>query len=73
MAGDAGTINTGGGGGAGSGFSGASVGGAGGSGCVILVIPLASYSGVYTGASVIVDTVGATKVLTFKASGSYTA
>jgi len=73
LAGGAGTINTGGGGGAGSGEGAGSVGGAGGSGCVILVIPLNFYSGSYTGASVIADTVGATKVLIFKASGSYTA
>ena len=68
----AGTVNTGGGGG-GAGYSGSSyTGGAGGSGVVILSIPTANYTGRTTG-SPTVTTNGIYTVLTFTASGTYTA
>lgn len=67
-AGTAGTANTGGGGGGSS----ANTGATGGSGVVILSIPTVSYSGVTTG-SPTVTTNGSNKILTFTASGSYTA
>ena len=72
----AGTANTGGGGG-GGGAPFPSVppfnaGAAGGSGVVILSIPTALYSGTTTG-SPTVTTSGANTILTFNASGSYTA
>ena len=68
--GGAGGTNTGGGGGAsGSGTTGS---GAGGSGIVILSIPTAFYSGTTTG-SPTVTTSGTNTILTFTASGSYTA
>jgi hypothetical protein len=65
----AGTINTGGGGGGGTNAQG---GKAGGSGVVILSIPTAYYSGVYTGAPTIF-TAGANTIVKFTASGTYTA
>ena len=67
----AGTANTGGGGGAGSGNS-PQEGGAGGSGVVILRVLTADYSGTTTG-SPTVTTDGTDTILTFNASGSYTA
>ena len=70
----AGTANTGGGGGGtrnGSG-SGSCASGAGGSGVVILSIPTTNYSGTTTG-SPSVSTSGSNTILTFTASGSYTA
>jgi hypothetical protein len=68
--GTAGTANRGGGGG-GSGASGGS-GGTGGSGVVILSVPTANYSGTTTG-SPTVTTSGINTIITFTASGSYTA
>ena len=65
--GTAGTVNTGGGGGGNRG-----VAGAGGSGVVILSIPIQNYTGITTG-SPILTTVGSNRILTFTASGSYTA
>ena len=65
----AGTVNTGGGGGGGGGAAG---GAAGGSGVVILSIPTSNYTGITTG-SPTVTTSGSYKILTFTASGSYTA
>lgn len=66
----AGTANRGGGGG---GFgNGGQNGAAGGSGIVILRVPAANYSGTTTGSPTVTDD-GSTKVLTFTASGSYTA
>jgi mucin-19 len=67
--GSAGTVNTGGGGG-GGGFN--SLGGAGGSGVVILSVPTPKYTGTTTG-SPTVTTSGSNTILTFTASGSYTA
>jgi len=70
-----GTTNTGGGGGGGVGHNvGTSYtyGASGGSGIVILSIPTANYTGTTTG-SPTVTTVGTNKILTFTASGSYTA
>lgn len=64
-----GTANRGGGGG-GQGNGGTA--GAGGSGIVILRVPAANYSGTTTGSPTVTDD-GSTKVLTFTASGSYTA
>ena len=71
--GTAGTVNTGGGGG-GCGATAALIGtgGAGGSGVVILSIPTANYTGTTTGSPTV--TVNSTStILTFTASGSYTA
>jgi len=65
--GTAGTVNTGGGGGGNRG-----VAGAGGSGVVILSIPIQNYTGITTG-SPILTTVGSNRILTFTASGTYTA
>jgi hypothetical protein len=67
--GTAGTANTGGGGG---GSGGSSTGGAGGSGVIILSVPTANYSGTTTG-SPTVTTSGSDTILTFTASGTYTA
>jgi hypothetical protein len=64
----AGTANTGGGGG--GTFNTTSA--AGGSGVVILSIPTINYTGTITG-SPTVTTSGANTILTFTASGSYTA
>ena len=73
--GSAGTANTGGGGGA----SGEEytpnnpTSGAGGSGVVILSVPDASYSGTTTGSPTVATGVSGQTVITFTASGSYTA
>ena len=68
-----GTANTGGGGGGGgSAVAVTGKGGAGGSGVVILSIATANYTGTYTG-SPTVTTSGSNTILTFTASGSYTA
>ena len=69
--GAAGTTNTGGGGG-GGGAGGTGGGGNGGSGVVILSIPTANYTGTKTG-SPSVSTSGTYTILTFTASGTYTA
>lgn len=70
--GGAGTANTGG-GGAGGGTAGANApGGNGGSGVVILSLPTSAYSGNTTG-SPTVTTSGSNTILTFTASGTYTA
>jgi len=66
----AGTVNTGGGGGGGAN---AKIGGAGGSGVVILSMPDASYSGTTTGSPTVATGVSGKTVLTFTASGTYTA
>lgn len=66
------TANTGGGGGGGSSTVGGQYGSTGGSGVVILSVPTANYSGVTTG-SPTVTTSGSNTILTFTASGSYTA
>ena len=68
--GGSGTTNTGGGGGGGGANNNA--GGAGGSGVVILSIPTGNYTGIKTG-SPTVTTSGNFTILTFTASGSYTA
>lgn len=68
----AGTVNTGGGGGAGTYSTGGAAGAAGGSGVVILSVPTANYSGITTG-SPTVTTSGSNTILTFNASGTYTA
>ena len=60
------------GGGAGGGGATATNGGAGGSGAVIISVPTASYSANYTG-TVSVTTSGSNTIMTFTASGSYTA
>ena len=70
VAGNSGTVNTG--GGAGGGGNGSGVGGAGGSGVVILSIPTSKYTGITTG-SPIVTTSGGNTILKFTSSGSYTA
>jgi len=68
-----GTANTGGGGGGSSGNgAGTNAGGTGGSGVVIISVPTAYYSGVVTG-SPTVTTSGSNTIITFTASGSYTA
>jgi hypothetical protein len=64
------TANTGSGGGAGSPYSGR--GGNGGSGVVIISMPTSKYTGTTTG-SPTVTTSGSNTILTFTASGSYTA
>ena len=70
----AGTTNTGsGGGGGGTDPSGSGNGGNGGSGVVILSMPDASYSGTTTGSPTVATGVSGKTVLTFNASGSYTA
>jgi hypothetical protein len=69
--GGAGGTNSGGGGGGGSTYQ-SGYGGAGGSGIVILAIPTANYTGTKTG-SPTVTTNGIYTVLTFTASGTYTA
>ena len=69
--GGAGGTNSGGGGGGGSTTS-SGYGGAGGSGVVILSVPTANYTGTKTG-SPTVTTNGIYTVLTFTASGTYTA
>jgi hypothetical protein len=66
------TANTGGGGGGGGGNSPQRDGGDGGSGVVILRMATADYSGTTTG-SPTVSTSGSDTILTFNASGSYTA
>jgi hypothetical protein len=66
----AGTVNTGGGGGGGQGDG--SSGAAGGSGVVIISVPTANYSGTTSG-SPTVTTSGSNTIMTFTASGSYTA
>jgi hypothetical protein len=69
----AGTINTGGGGGgAGNNVAGTYSGGAGGSGIVILSVPTINYTGIFSG-TVSVSTSGSNTILSFTASGSYTA
>jgi hypothetical protein len=68
--GGAGTVNTGSGGGGGSN---AASSGAGGSGVVILSMPDANYSGTTTGSPTVATGVSGKTVLTFNASGSYTA
>jgi hypothetical protein len=67
----AGTANTGGGGGAGPDQA-ANPSGSGGSGVVILSVPTANYSGTTTG-SPTVTTSGSDTIITFNASGTYTA
>lgn len=68
--GTAGTVNTGGGGGGAGKVSG--TGGAGGSGVVIISVPTANYSGIYTGTAT-VTTNGSNTVIKWTGSGSYTA
>jgi hypothetical protein len=68
--GGAGTINTGSGGGASQGSSNS---GAGGKGVVILSMPDASYSGTTTGSPTVATGVSGKTILTFTATGSYTA
>ena len=70
--GTAGTANTGGGGGGGGYTATGANGGAGGSGVVIISLPTSQYTGTTTG-SPTVTTSGANTILTFTASGSYTA
>ena len=70
-AGSAATANTGGGGGGKKG-GGTNTGGAGGSGVVILRVPTANYTGTITG-SPTVTTDSTDTIMTFNASGSYTA
>jgi hypothetical protein len=73
--GTAGTANTGGGGG-GGGSTSPNTGGAGGSGVVIISVPTANYTGVYTptGAGApSITTSGSNTILKFTGSGSYTA
>jgi hypothetical protein len=70
--GSSGTANTGGGGGGGGSNTVVANGFAGGSGVVILSIPISNYTGLVTG-SPTVTTNGPYKVVTFTASGSYTA
>jgi len=73
VSGSNGTANTGsGGGGAGENVGGNPTGGDGGSGVVILRVPTADYSGTTTG-SPTVTTDGTDTIMTFTASGSYTA
>ena len=68
MGNTAGTVNTGGGGGGNGG------GGSGGSGVVILRMLDGNYSGTTTGSPTVATAVGGTDtVLTFNATGSYTA
>jgi len=70
----AGTANTGGGGGGGGGnASNGNAGGAGGKGVVIISIPDANYSGTTSGSPTVTTGVSGKTVLTFNASGSYTA
>ena len=69
--GGAGTVNTGGGGGGSYQLSGA-VGGAGGSGIVILSVPTINYTSKTTG-SPTVTTSGTQTIISFTASGTYTA
>ena len=74
-AGTAGTTNTGGGGGGASNAA-AYNGGAGGSGVVIIAVPYANYTGTTTGSPTVTTVTsfsGTYKILTFTASGSYTA
>ena len=61
-----------GGGGGGAAVGSAGTGGAGGSGVVILSIPTANYTGTRTG-NPTVTTSGTNTILTFTASGTYTA
>jgi len=68
--GTAGTVNTGGGGG---GTHNGSSSGAGGKGVVILSMPDADYSGTTSGSPTVATGVSGKTVLTFNASGSYTA
>ena len=70
--GGAGSGGGGGGGGYGSNTTTDALGGAGGSGVVILRILTADYSGITTG-SPTVTTTGSYTILTYTASGSYTA
>ena len=70
--GSAGTVNTGGGGGGGTGNA-PQVGLAGGSGVVILSMADADYTGTVTGSPTVATGVSGKTVLTFNASGSYTA
>jgi hypothetical protein len=73
--GAAGTTNTGGGGG-GGGAGGTGGGGNGGSGVVILSIPSLNYTGTTTGSPTVTTVTtfsGTYKILTFTASGTYTA
>ena len=68
----AGTANTGGGGGGNAEPGALGIGANGGSGVVILRLPTANYTGTTTG-SPTVSTSGSDTILTFNASGSYTA
>jgi hypothetical protein len=70
VAGTAATVNTGSGGGGGG--QGGGAGGSGGSGVIILSVPTANYSGTYTGSPTI-TTSGSNTIITFTASGTYTA
>jgi hypothetical protein len=67
-----GTANLGGGGGGTASDWASSVGGNGGSGVVIISVPTANYSGTTTG-SPTVTTSGSNTILSFTASGTYTA
>ena len=67
-----GTANTGGGGGGGSGND-PKNGGTGGKGVVIISVPDADYSGTTTGSPTVATGVSGKTVITFNASGSYTA
>jgi len=70
--GTAGTANTGGGGGGCDNSISPTLGANGGSGVVILSVPTANYSGTTTGSPTI-TTSGSNTIITFTASGSYTA
>jgi hypothetical protein len=67
-----GTANTGGGGGGGHGQGGGAIGGSGGSGIVILRMATRDYSGITTG-SPLITTDGGDTIISFSASGTYTA
>ena len=68
-----GSVNTGGGGGGGGGNSPQRNGGNGGTGVVILSMADADYTGTTTGSPTVATGVSGKTVLTFNASGSYTA
>ena len=73
-AGTAGLANTGGGGGGGSGGAPAQNGAAGGSGVIILAMPNAGYTGIFSGATVSTPPAApGMTVLTYTGSGTYTA
>ena len=70
------TGGDGGGGGAGNqgtGGTNSSLPGGGGSGIVVLSVPTGNFSNVYSGSNTVVTTSGSNKVITFNASGTYTA